>query len=129
MCTDVSDVMGCGVGGGGGVGGGVVFFFFNDTATTEIYTLSLHDALPILFLSRLIWVFLMALSGSASIAQNWVREAKLGTLDFLRLSPEPPWRILLGKMLGVPALCYVAAIAWLPFHLYLAIRAGSDLGI
>src|SRR5260221_9541 len=30
------------------------FFFFNDTATTEIYTLSLHDALPILpFLGRL----------------------------------------------------------------------------
>src|SRR3712207_9182228 len=31
------------------------FFFFNDTATTEIYTLSLHDALPIYtdFLGRL----------------------------------------------------------------------------
>src|SRR3712207_9190109 len=29
------------------------FFFFNDTATTEIYTLSLHDALPI-------WVDLVA---------------------------------------------------------------------
>src|SRR6266550_4169738 len=27
--------------------GARVFFFFNDTATTEIYTLSLHDALPI----------------------------------------------------------------------------------
>src|SRR2546422_6876933 len=26
-----------------------IFFFFNDTATTEIYTLSLHDALPICF--------------------------------------------------------------------------------
>src|SRR3712207_2254259 len=26
----------------------MMFFFFNDTATTEIYTLSLHDALPIL---------------------------------------------------------------------------------
>src|SRR3712207_7622611 len=26
------------------------FFFFNDTATTEIYTLSLHDALPILLI-------------------------------------------------------------------------------
>src|SRR3712207_8238404 len=25
----------------------MLFFFFNDTATTEIYTLSLHDALPI----------------------------------------------------------------------------------
>src|SRR2546426_11191531 len=35
----------------GGLGGhpylSFLFFFFNDTATTEIYTLSLHDALPI----------------------------------------------------------------------------------
>src|SRR3712207_9502502 len=29
------------------IDGKVVCFFFNDTATTEIYTLSLHDALPI----------------------------------------------------------------------------------
>src|ERR1022692_4634469 len=29
----------------------LLFFFFNDTATTEIYTLSLHDALPICMLS------------------------------------------------------------------------------
>src|SRR3712207_8126965 len=29
----------------------VLFFFFNDTATTEIYTLSLHDALPIFALN------------------------------------------------------------------------------
>src|SRR5574340_1747736 len=29
------------------------FFFFNDTATTEIYTLSLHDALPICFFMRI----------------------------------------------------------------------------
>ena len=29
-----------------------VFFFFNDTATTEIYTLSLHDALPIFLVIR-----------------------------------------------------------------------------
>src|SRR2546430_17273583 len=28
------------------------FFFFNDTATTEIYTLSLHDALPICLRER-----------------------------------------------------------------------------
>src|SRR2546430_16342160 len=35
----------------------LLFFFFNDTATTEIYTLSLHDALPILhikFFQRLV---------------------------------------------------------------------------
>src|SRR2546429_5149651 len=30
------------------------FFFFNDTATTEIYTLSLHDALPISMLIPLL---------------------------------------------------------------------------
>src|SRR5688572_32566450 len=29
-----------------------LFYFFNDTATTEIYTLSLHDALPIFALGR-----------------------------------------------------------------------------
>src|SRR3712207_9369177 len=32
-----------------------IFFFFNDTATTEIYTLSLHDALPIYKTGKL-WV-------------------------------------------------------------------------
>ena len=36
-----------------------IIFFFNDTATTEIYTLSLHDALPIL---------LIAFLGSESLA-------------------------------------------------------------
>src|SRR5256885_17028580 len=34
-----------------GVSRNLFFFFFNDTATTEIYTLSLHDALPISDLS------------------------------------------------------------------------------
>src|SRR3989337_2415182 len=32
-----------------------VFFFFNDTATTEIYTLSLHDALPICYWISIIY--------------------------------------------------------------------------
>src|SRR5256885_12076412 len=30
-----------------------IFFFFNDTATTEIYTLSLHDALPIFLVLKM----------------------------------------------------------------------------
>src|SRR5690348_18166354 len=33
------------------------FFFFNDTATTEIYTLSLHDALPISPMGLLVVIF------------------------------------------------------------------------
>src|SRR3989442_7957545 len=32
------------------------FFFFNDTATTEIYTLSLHDALPISTVPSSLWI-------------------------------------------------------------------------
>ena len=43
--------------GGGGVGGWD--FFFNDTATTEIYTLSLHDALPISRYQEVLGVRLM----------------------------------------------------------------------
>src|SRR6266480_5571816 len=38
-----------------------IFFFFNDTATTEIYTLSLHDALPILPVD----------GSTADAGQNW----------------------------------------------------------
>src|SRR3712207_9320266 len=56
-----------------------VFFFFNDTATTEIYTLSLHDALPI---------FLRAHQQRALWAEHYllqsVKEVLLG--DFLLLA-------------------------------------------
>src|SRR2546422_8568674 len=40
------------------------FFFFNDTATTEIYTLSLHDALPILYAAAPCRSLAAVLSGS-----------------------------------------------------------------
>src|SRR5690349_25144253 len=45
------------------------FFFFNDTATTEIYTLSLHDALPIFALLAL---FIREPPRGASDARNAV---------------------------------------------------------
>src|SRR2546422_7065324 len=41
-----------------------MFFFFNDTATTEIYTLSLHDALPI----YPNWGRVLAAAGAAGVA-------------------------------------------------------------
>src|SRR5256885_8715087 len=46
------------------------FFFFNDTATTEIYTLSLHDALPI---SR--YLFTHTVLGQAYVAASRCDEA------------------------------------------------------
>src|SRR6266581_8635724 len=47
------------------------FFFFNDTATTEIYTLSLHDALPTSRASP--WTTAASRSGSRRRAKPWIR--------------------------------------------------------
>src|SRR2546430_6455356 len=63
-----------------------VFFFFNDTATTEIYTLSLHDALPI---SGCVVVIQ---GGSASERSSWEKRTYLwpGRMNFPRTSPASP---------------------------------------
>src|SRR5256885_15768542 len=53
------------------------FFFFNDTATTEIYTLSLHDALPICIVSCL--------------------RLRRVALD-RRLQPERPFLLVVGRI-------------------------------
>src|SRR3712207_9518517 len=47
-----------------------VFFFFNDTATTEIYTLSLHDALPI-----------SATGETLEGEERWLHTGDVGRLD------------------------------------------------
>src|SRR5690554_5684885 len=57
----------------------VLFFFFNDTATTEIYTLSLHDALPISFFNPM----KSSLSGRS---QASVRHKIAGSARFSDLS-------------------------------------------
>src|SRR5256885_6360850 len=55
-------------------------FFFNDTATTEIYTLSLHDALPISQSDGLLRRHVQSNAGGAHHALSPVRDL-LGTLD------------------------------------------------
>src|SRR2546430_5999876 len=60
------------------------FFFFNDTATTEIYTLSLHDALPICIAHRQAQEF--------TESQNKLREA-----EQLARASHP---LLLGEVLN-----------------------------
>src|SRR2546430_17015276 len=56
----------------------IVFFFFNDTATTEIYTLSLHDALPISCTSKLIFArFPCQLLDSEDTPPRWHRPGVL----------------------------------------------------
>src|SRR2546430_9106650 len=48
----------------------IFFFFFNDTATTEIYTLSLHDALPISAVSAENWAWLRRNEGPGSLGRR-----------------------------------------------------------
>ena len=69
-------------------------FFFNDTATTEIYTLSLHDALPIF--RPLLVNYLLRLSS--------IRHPQLSPL--LQPFPFPP---------GAIELLITAVVAWLLF--------------
>src|SRR5437868_10795803 len=64
------------------------FFFFNDTATTEIYTLSLHDALPIcrasaFFSSSRTW---SSRCGSPIAASCWNRDRKSTRLNSSHVS-------------------------------------------
>src|SRR2546422_11762601 len=47
-----------------------LLFFFNDTATTEIYTLSLHDALPILFFIGTLFPSLPGASHWRNVGRN-----------------------------------------------------------
>src|SRR3712207_8225643 len=72
------------------------FFFFNDTATTEIYTLSLHDALPISRKSR------FRLGGASGCSPTCVgvfpgRDIRGGAIGVCRSACErvpaaQPWR-------------------------------------
>src|SRR5256885_3530836 len=47
------------------------FFFFNDTATTEIYTLSPHDALPIWMTPARRWLYRLAVPLGLAIIRAW----------------------------------------------------------
>src|SRR2546430_5828467 len=70
----------------------LLFFFFNDTATTEIYTLSLHDALPISFLE--LWP--EATKARLTNAQAWLLSHARQLMAYTAL--------ILGAYLAISAL-------------------------
>src|SRR5215813_15647497 len=75
------------------------FFFFNDTATTEIYTLSLHDALPISRIPRAIASpsSRRATTGSARSACGWRSARSEEHTSELQSRPHLVCRLLLEK--------------------------------
>src|SRR3712207_9364161 len=58
------------------------FFFFNDTATTEIYTLSLHDALPISMSSSMPRRRRLTLVTNRSSPTSWTRSPSRSVSSF-----------------------------------------------
>src|SRR3712207_6974593 len=70
------------------------FFFFNDTATTEIYTLSLHDALPICRRSRPCDV-----SGSSALPRGFGHSGRLQCAGSVRC----PVRTGIDSLTSVPS--------------------------
>src|SRR5438105_11792801 len=71
-------------------------FFFHDTATTEIYTLSLHDALPISVLSRPVPLRVDASTGAAAQACGRGRRSEEHTSE-LQSRVDLVCRLLLEK--------------------------------
>src|SRR3712207_7962440 len=69
-----------------------MFFFFNDTATTEIYTLSLHDALPILdALTKGLAHFSRTRLPSGFVTMHLSRSMQVSHGKRARMNPRP-WR-------------------------------------
>src|SRR2546430_6731999 len=66
----------------------LLFFFFNDTATTEIYTLSLHDALPIYRLRGFAWLSLPDRHSTIEANPGWdvACEKQIGDRKSTRLN-------------------------------------------
>src|SRR3989449_6487118 len=84
-------------------------FFFNDTATTEIYTLSLHDALPIsAFVFYLVAYTLMTLAAFALLAAKGTDgERDVSIDDLAGLAQRRPWlafalAVCMLSLLGIP---------------------------
>ncbi len=80
--------------------------------------------LELFSLLSLCGVFLLIVVGSYMLITDLAREQQRGTLNFIRLSPQTAQSILMGKLLGVPALLYVALGLALPLHLGSALQAG-----
>ena len=97
----------------------IIFFFFNDTATTEIYTLSLHERS-----SDLEWIFDGVYSiGQAAVPINMIilgcnlSAAQMETNTDKLLSKETMMAIVVGKMvlmpiLGIASVLFLKEYVW-----------------
>jgi len=74
-------------------------------------------------------MFALLIAGTFMLISDLEKEEKRGTLNFIRLSPQSSQSILLGKLLGVPSLLYLAAILAFPLHLWSGLNAQIPLSL
>ena len=70
---------------------------------------------------------ILILAGTYMLIQDLATEDRRGTLNFIRLSPQSSYSILIGKILGVPSLLYLGIALVLPLHLCSALSAGISV--
>lgn len=65
------------------------------------------------------WILpiILVLGGAYMLIGDMAKEERRGTLNFIRLTPQPSQSVLIGKILGVPVLLYFAIALALPLHL------------
>jgi hypothetical protein len=69
-------------------------------------------------------ITILVLGGVYQLIANYAKERQTGTLDFLRLTPQTGDRIFLGKILGVPAMVYLAVLTAIPLHAIMTLLSG-----
>lgn len=75
----------------------------------------------------MIGVFALLVAGTYLLISDLAHEERRGTLNFIRLSPQSPENILVGKLLGVPILLYFVAVLAAPLHLWAGLAAQISL--
>ena len=96
---------------------------YQDTFACSQYYVEINWLPLFMMLTSMMSVLLFA-GGAYLTIDDWAREERRGTLNFIRLSPQSSQSILWGKLLGVPALIYLAVGVAIPLHLIAAIAAG-----
>ncbi|MFB2898079.1 hypothetical protein ACE1CI_34625 [Aerosakkonemataceae cyanobacterium BLCC-F50] len=70
-----------------------------------------------------IGIFSLLIAGTYLLISDLSQEERRGTLNFIRLSPQSNKNILIGKILGVPILLYLAILLAVPLHLWEGLSA------
>jgi hypothetical protein len=82
-----------------------------------------HWWLDVFVWLSIIGMFAILVAGTYMLIGDQDTEDRRGTLNFIRLSPRSAATILLGKLLGVPVLLYLAGILAIPLHWWAGIAA------